>query len=261
MLTRYQRNRLLLIAAAALSYALFWCAGRWLDVPRHPDFEASLALQPRPAAVLLAVGCVIGVCVAVSTAVTSTVRLDAGLFAACVGLMALSVRGGPMRYVFQAARGRDVFLSMALELIVLYAFLALAWLALWMLQRGGTLAGDALRDGLADQEHTHGERLSALALQTATTAALMMFFARSDDKKQVLAAIWVSSFVATLLAYTFTPVRPSVWFWAGPLFVGIAGYVSGYMNWGRGGPSLWKAGLGAGPLAPLGRPRRSWGIG
>jgi hypothetical protein len=254
MLTRYQRNRLLLIAAAAVSYALFWFAGAWLGVPRHRDFEASLALQPKSAAVLLGVGCVLAASVALATAVTSTVRFDAGLFASCVGLMALSVRGGPMRYVFQAAGGRDVFLSMALELVALYAFLGLAWLGLWLLHRGGALAGDALRDGLADQEHTHAERLTALAIQTGATAALMLFFARVDDKKQVLAAVWVSSFVATLLAYTFAPVRPSVWFWAGPLLVGVVGYLAGYMNWGRGGPSLWKAGFGAGPLAALARP-------
>src|SRR2546421_10197149 len=100
MLTRYQRNRLLLVAGAALSATLFWFTGRWFDIPRYPDFAASLALQPQPVAVLLLTGFVLCICVALSTVVTSSVRFDAGLFTATVGWMALSVRGGPMRYVF-----------------------------------------------------------------------------------------------------------------------------------------------------------------
>jgi len=70
----------------------------------------------------------------------------------------------------------------------------------------------------------------------------------------VLAAVFVASLLATLLAYSFAPVRPSVWFWMGPLVVGVIGYASGYVNWGRGGPSLWKAGLASGFFAPLARP-------
>ena len=252
------RAKAVLALACAAAALLFWVAGRWFGIPRHPGFEPSLILQPSPAAVLLLTGFVLWICVALCTVIATRVRFDAGLFAACVGLATLSIRGGPMRYVIQNAmelgNGRSVFLGMIVELLVLFGFLSLAWFGLWALHRGGRLEGDALRDGLADREHSLGERVTAAAIQVVTMALLLLLLARVDDKKQVLIAVGLSSFLATLLAYTFSPVRPSVWFWAGPLFVGIVGYAAAYQNWGRGGPSFWKAGLGAGMLAPLGRP-------
>src|SRR5215208_87650 len=114
------RGKAVMAVACTVAVLLFWLAGRYFGIPRHPDFEASLALQPRPAAVLLLTGFVLWICVAVCTAITSRVRLDAGLCTACIGLATLSVRGGPMRYVFQAAiesgAGRGVFVAMAVEL-------------------------------------------------------------------------------------------------------------------------------------------------
>jgi len=251
------RRKVLLAAACAVAVVLFWLASRQFGIPRSVDAEASLALQPRPAAVLLLTGFVFWIVAAVCTAMTTRVRLDAGLFSACIGLATLSGRGGPMRYVFQNAidsgAGRAVFAAMAVELVVLYGFLVLAWYGLWAMHVRGALEGDALRDGLADQEHTLGERLTAAAIQFATMLVLMLLLAQVDDKKQVVIAVFLSSFLATLLAYTFAPVRPSIWFWAGPLAVGLIGYAWDYLNWGRAGASVWKAGLGAGQLSPLGR--------
>jgi hypothetical protein len=248
------RARPILAIACAASVGLFWLAARWFAIPRHIGFEASLALQPRPAAVLLLVGFVLWIAVAVATAIAGTVRMDAGLFAGAVGLAVLRVRGGPMRYVFQSASSAGVMLSLILELLVLFGFLVLAWYGLWTLHQRGRLAGDALRDGLADREHPLNDRGIAAAVQVATMAVLMVLLAQTDDTKQAMAAVFLASFFATLLAYAFVPVRPSVWYWAGPLVVGVIGYAAAYLNWGRGGPSLWKAGLGAGFLAALARP-------
>jgi hypothetical protein len=248
------RSRPVLTIACVASAGLFWLAARWFAIPRHYGMDPSLALQPRPAAVMLLVGFVLWIAVAVATVIAGGIRLDAGLFAGAVGLAVLRVRGGPMRYVFQSAGGAGVMLSLLLELLILYGFLALAWYGLWTLHRRGGIEGDALRDGLADQEHTLGERVVAAATQIATMAVLAVLLAQTDDTKQAMAAVFCASLLATLLAYAFSPVRPSVWYWAGPLAVGAVGYAAGYMNWGRGGPSVWKAGLAAGFLAPLARP-------
>jgi hypothetical protein len=248
------RSRPVLTVACVVSGLLFWLAAEWWQIPPYYAKEPSLIRQPHAAAVLLLVGFVLWIAVAVATVIAGGIRLDAGLFAGAVGLGVLRVRGGPMRYVFQSAGGAGVMLSLLLELLVLYGFFALAWYGVWTLHRRGGIEGDALRDGLADQEHTLGERVVAAATQVGTMAVLTLLLAQTDDTKQAMAAVFCASLLATLLAYAFSPVRPSVWYWAGPLAVGAVGYAAGYLNWGRGGPSVWKAGLAAGFLAPLARP-------
>ena len=253
-LTPYQRNRLLLTIAATLACLLFWFAGQWFHIPEHPGFEMSLAVQPSPAMDLALTGIVLCAATAVGTAVAGTIRFDAGLFAGAIGLAALSSRGGPMRYVTQSAAGRGVFLGMAIEILVLGALLGLAWFGLWLLYRRGRLAGDALRDGLVDQPHATGERVFALLVQSAVTAALVLLLAQTDEKKQVLAAVCIASFCATLVAYAVSPVRPSVWYWAGPIVVGAFGYLIAYFTYAGTPPVMWKNGAGGGALAALARP-------
>lgn len=253
-LSSYQRNRLLLTIAATIACLLFWFAGQWFHIPEHPGFEMSLAVQPSPAMDLLLTGIILCAATAIGTAVAGSIRFDAGLFAGAIGLAALSSRGGPMRYVAQAAPGPGVFLGMAVELLVLGGLLGLAWFGLWLLYRRGRLAGDALRDGLADQPHAPGERLFALLVQAGVMAALVLLLVRTDEKKQVLAALGIASFCATLVAYAVSPVRPSVSYWAGPIVVGMLGYVAAYFAWDATPPVMWKNGAGGGALAALARP-------
>jgi hypothetical protein len=254
LLSTYQRNRLLMALAAAAACVLFWFAGAWVGIPRHVGFENSLALQPSAAADLLLTGIVILVATAVGTVLAGSIRFDAGLFAAAVGLAALSCRGGPMRYVTQAAAGRGLFLALALELVVLGALLGLAWFGLWLLYRAGYHSGDALRDGLRDQSHEVSERVYALLMQVAVMSVIVMLLARTDDKKQVLAAVTVASFAATLMSYAFSPVRPSVWYWAGPVLVGTLGYLVAYFSAGSMESVGWKSGAGGGLLSSQARP-------
>ena len=255
MLTRYQRNRLLLLTAMAVSCTLFWLSGRTFGIPEHVGYEDSLALQPSALLDMLVTGLVLLACTALSTAIVGTVRFEAGLFAGAVGLTALSVRGGPVRYVLQEAGAPRIFLAMALELVVLYGFLGLAWLGLWRLHRAGRLAGDETHDGLKDREHPLNDRLYALGTQVGAMLLLMLFFTRTDEKKQVLWAVFLSSYLATLLAYAMSPVRPSAWYWCGPLVVGAFGYVAAYLKWrGMDDAVHWRAGIGEGFWAPLGRP-------
>jgi len=110
----------------------------------------------------------------------------------------------------------------------------------------GVLAAETRRDVLG--------RTTALALQAAGTAMLVILLVRTDDKKQVLSAVAVASLLSTLLAYSIVPARPSVCFWAGPIIVGIVGYVAAYFIWGSVDPVTWKSGQGGGLFIPLARP-------
>ena len=254
MLNTYQRNRLLLSLAAAAAFAMFWLAGKWFGIPEHQGYEISLALQRSPGVDFLVVGVVLCAATVVGTVIAGTVRYDAGLFAAAIGLMALSLRGGSLRYITQAASGRGVFLAMAVETAVLGALLGIAALGLWLLERGGRLLADELRDGVKDQGHALGDKLLALATQVGTMAVIVAVLARTDSKKQVLAAVALGSFLATLLAYSVAPVRGSVWFWAGALVCSMFGHIMAHFAWRTAGAVDWKTGMGGGILGGLARP-------
>jgi hypothetical protein len=84
---------------------------------------------------------------------------------------------------------------------------------------------------------------------------LMLVLARTDEKKQVVWAVFLSSYLATLLAYAVSPVRPSAWYWAGPFVVAAFGYAAAYLKWrGMDDSVHWRAGIGAGFWAALARP-------
>jgi hypothetical protein len=248
------RAKAVLAVASIACGFVFWFGGRWAGIPHVPGYEMSLAVQPSPTAALLLTAVLLLAATAVGTAVAGTVRFDGGLFAAAVGLAALSSRGGTMRHVTQTAAGPAVFLAMAVELLLLGAVLGLAWFGLWLLYRQGRLAGDALRDGLRDQPHSLTDRFLAVATQAGATAVLVLLLARTDEKKQVLSAVAVASLLATLLAYAVSPARPSVCFWAGPIVVGIVGYLAAYASSNSLDPVALKNGQLGGLLAPLARP-------
>ena len=248
------RAKIILALACTACALLFWFAGRWFGIPQHPGFEMSLAVRPAPAAALLLTAVAVLAATALGTIVAGSVRFDAGLFAAAVGLAAFSTRGGTMRHITQSATGPGVFLSLAMELLLLGVLLGLSWFGLWLLYRQGRLAGDALRDGLRDQPHSAADRLLALATQVTATAALVLLLARTDEKKQVLASVCVASYLSTLLAYAVSPARPSVWFWAGPIAVGVVGYLAAYAAWGSMPSVALRNGQLGGWLAPLARP-------
>ena len=250
MLGSYQRARLLLAIASLASFALFWLAGAAFDIPLVRGSSASLLGQPSPlldliVTLILTIGCVL-----VGTVVAGSIRFDAGLAAAAIGLTALSLRGGPMRYVLFGAGGPTVYLVLAAELMILYAILGLGWGVLWALAARGWLQDDPLRDGVADADESTGQRLLALATQVVIMGLVMILLAKTDRKAQALWSVAIASFVGTLAAHNIAPSRPSVWYWVGPLVVGVVGYVLAYAS---DDPS-WRIGIVAGWAPELARP-------
>lgn len=248
MLNAYHRTRLLLLCGIIVSYVLFFYSGRLFGIPNQPHFEMSLMQQANPAIDFIVIAVVFMASVLLGTLIAGTIRFDAGLFVASLGLIALSIRGGPMHCVLQSSTSPRIYPLLAAELAMLYILAAIAWWILWLLHRRGLLKPDVVRDGMPDQEHSLGEHFTASAVQIAVMLLAMLFFAQSDAKFQVLAAVGVSAFAGAAVAHSLFPVRPSIWFWIGPLVVGTVGYLWAYAN-----PDGWIIGQSYGLLSPLTR--------
>ena len=256
MLSPQYRTRLLLLSGIALATAVIVAASNVFHVPAHREFGGSILHEPSPTVSFLVVGVALVICVLLCTLVAGSVRFDAGLFCAAAGGIALSIRcgtvGDVLRHHASRPGGATVFIAFAAELVLLYGVLGLAWSVLWLLHRQDYLKADQFRDGVEDTRDWVALKAAALVMQAGGMALLMMLMAQTDSKTQVLWAVGVSAYLATTFAHYLYPVSPSAWLWAGPLVVGLAGYVLAYFNIDAGDP-LWRTGQLRFTLAPLAR--------
>jgi hypothetical protein len=244
------RDRVLLtIGSVACIFVFIWLAGAF-GIPAHPRFQGSLLAQPSPVAALIVTLIGLIACVLLASVVASVVHFDAGLFCAAIGLLGLSARGGPLRYVLMYSPGPYVFLTLCAELMLLFAFLGIAWGVLWAMRGRGFVIDDVQRDGLHEEDEKPGHHLLATLMQAVTTAVLVLLLAQTDEKAQVIAAVGVASMLGTMAAHSLFPVSPSAWYWVGPLAVGLIGYGFAYVN----ADGTWTIGQVSGHFAPLGRP-------
>lgn len=227
MNTLYYLNRIRLAIAFALSFAMFWYVGKWFDIPVHRGFNASLMAQPSFVGSILFVAITALISIVLCTIIAGNVRRDAGLFCTALGMMALSIRGGPMRYTLFDAKG-SVFIGLAFELLVLFAIFGVGWILVLKLLAFGLAKKDDPH--FAPHDEDLGQKLIATGIQAVATLAMMSILCRTDQKAQALASIGVASMVGSIVAVMVAPTRPSVWYWPGPLLVGLLGYLWASMN-------------------------------
>jgi hypothetical protein len=219
---------------------LFWAAARQFRIPAEAGFSGSLLQQPSPGVAIVITLLTLAASAFVGTTLAGRVHRDAGLFCACVGLAVLSARGGPVRYVLFHASGKSVYLMLAGEMVVLGAMLAAMWIAIDRFT--------AARE--ADELTEPGEQnYFTTIVQVLLMIALMSLLAQSDSKAQAICAVAVSALLATLAANRFAPASPSPWLWAGPIIVGMIGYISCYFR-----PAGMEVGRTSGYFAALARP-------
>lgn len=236
------RDRVSLAVGSILCLAITIWLSRLFDVPDAVGRSGSLLQQLNwPVAIGLIWIVVIGGAVLASL-IASGQHYDGGLFCACVGLAPLAARLGPSRYALFAATSPIVYLAMSLELVLLFGGITLAWGILRAWRGHAELPADQAEEPL-------DQKLLATAAQVIVSIILMMVLSQTDMPAQSLAAVGISSWLAALAAHHFVPTSPSAWFWAGPLIVGLIGYISQYF-----GPTDWVIGDARGFFGPLARP-------
>ncbi len=239
------RDRTLLSIGSIASFAMFWTVGGMFSTPRFYGYDASLLMQPSPVVILLMTAVLLVACVLITSFFTHIVHFEGGLFCAAIGMLALSVRGGAMHDVLMDAPDSGVFLKLMLELLLLFAIVAVGWFALMTLRDLRLIRGEPHGD--ADPDDMPFQGVMALATQVVVMLVLMLLLAQTDKKAQAVWAVAISAYGAALAAHSLFPSRPSIWYWITPLIVGVIGYAlawSGGTNLPGGEVGGWAPALG-----------------
>ncbi len=247
-------ERLLLTVGSAICLFISLWLARAMNVPPTPAFAGSILSTPAPILSLLVVMLSAVVCTLVGTIIAAFLRLEAGLFCTTIGLAALSIRGGSMHSVLQYAYSPAVFITLAVETLFLLAILAGCWILLhklfpivWSARLQAT-PDDSLPAPLEDRHTDIGDILFAVGVQAIVMILCEMLLLQSDAKKQVLAGLCVSAFIATLVSCQFAPLVDGVCYWLVPAIVGVIGYLFAFLS-----PDGYTIGETHGFLAPLAR--------
>jgi hypothetical protein len=222
-----RREKLLLLAGTILSYAAFWYAGNVFRIPVYAHFSSSLLQQSTHVTTLLVTGIVYLVSMAVALLIAGRVGSDAGLFCTSLGLAALSIRGGAMRFTLQAANNQNVWLMLFWELLILGGFV-IGGFVLEKLLGKSSLVRDEPLPQTPSPINDLGRKTIALAANVLLMAMFLWLFAASDRKGQCILAVAISSFLATVMTYAVLPVHPSYWYWPATFIVGAIGYLFAY---------------------------------
>ncbi len=80
----------------------------------------------------------------------------------------------------------------------------------------------------------------AIIIQAAVMSFCeVVFFCNPGAKKQVMSGVALSAFLGTLAAYQIAPLASGVFYWIGPMFVGLLGYLAAYSAAGNQPPQGW----------------------
>jgi hypothetical protein len=231
-----------LTIAAGAACLIFAIGAQQFGLPILPGFDGSVLAQPASLVALVVIAMMLAGSTLVGTIIARTVHFEAGLFSAAFGLMVLSLRCGTIQSVlFESGGSQMVYLRLVFELILLGAILVGIWFALCKFQ--GLQAPDK-------EEPSTVNNLTATLAQTASTAVFILLFCQSEAKNQCLASVGLASLIGSMLAYKYAPTRPSIWYWIGPLIVGVIGYALAAL----GQDANLNIGLPSGTFAALARP-------
>jgi hypothetical protein len=223
-------ERIALAVAVGVNCLLFAAASRYFELPILPGYDGSIICQPSPLSAFAVVAVALAVATLLGTVLAGSVRFEAGLFAAAFGLIAFSLRCGTMQSVLLEAGGNEgVFVRLAVELLILGLFLGGMWTVLCRLARAvhghPSTPKETNSTGKAQPYPGLLNSLTAMIAQTILTGIFMFILSQSESKYQALASVGIASCLGSMIAYKYAPARPSIWYWIGPLLVGLIGYV------------------------------------
>jgi hypothetical protein len=256
ILTPHRKTQIVVIVASVACAAMFWFVGQWLGIPGVRRFQGSVLQLPRWPLDLGVIYVLLILSALIGSAIAGRFWFHAGLFAACVGLTTLSIRGGAMRYVlFDAYAGGGGGPKVFLQLLSEHCLLFLPIAAVWMFfsrgyERAVFLSLSPEERSAEAKRDPGGPILMSLLIQTLLMGAMIYFLTPTDAKKQIVVAVFLSALASTSAAEHFAYSRKAVhWYWVAPCVIGIVAYLMAYLNAGD-----FTLGVANGMLANLAQP-------
>jgi hypothetical protein len=238
------------LVASGICFWMFWIVGEWVDFPVEYKHSGSVLYQHNGVLKILVFWIVLALATVIGTALTSWRWFLAGLFSACLGASAWAVGGGILGEVLFSATSPSVFLVLAVEQILLAGGVAALWLLLWRFQENQLLL--IKKPELTEEDApATGDPIFAITTQTLAMGIIVLLLAATDNFKQVALSVFIAGACATALAQSLQKKAAKLgrWYWAGPLLVGLIGYVGCYFS-----SHGWEIGQPIGAFAPLARP-------
>lgn len=221
----YHRPRVLMALTMLSGFGVMYLLTSWLRLPAVENRSPSILInQPWLLAMpVIFIGMLLSA--VIGSLIGGRIRPDAGLLAAASGLMAVSIRSGTMGFALRLGHGPSAYPILALELVILFAMLAVVWFGLRWAVGNKLLPTDADCDELTDTEDKLPFRLIAMGTQVAMMVIVVLALGQSDRKFQALAAVGLGSYLGTIAAHSLFNVAPSICFWIGSLLTGLIGFL------------------------------------
>ena len=226
-------DKALLGATALLGYVIARMVFSAVGVPVIPGITGSLLVGGAGSAVvgILTVGIVFVGLTLLARPIVKRIRTDAPVFCAALALLAVPTHGGDLRNVLLDAGGQGVFITLAVELLLLTVVIALAYVtagfsrvSVPQLDPADADAGTppVIEDGDVD---TAVDRLAAVGIQTVVTLGLLSLLGQSPVKGQALLGVALAGGLAGWMTYKARRVRGSAYYVVGTLLAGIIAFV------------------------------------
>lgn len=246
----------------AIAGALFLTIGWRLMEPFDPEGPISVVSSHGGAFILLEAGVLAAVCAAVCTLIAGRYVVDVGIFAASLGLTAVSLRGGTTAYLLLYGTGRDGGVLPAGVLAIRFAVASVGWFAVVMVAayvchlvlrlcfpatlRGAAEGGPAdlvLTTPVSDVPSFNFGEGRVLSKQTPISDGLvhtacvagigLMAFRvlmassahRAIHHGQACFVVAASIWLGCYIAHRIVPVRSSLWALLGVCATAVVGYL------------------------------------
>ncbi len=256
-------DKLRALLACAVAVVLLRQLGWLVARPADPEMAVTFTTSGRAVLAIWPALTVLTVVTALAGMIIAGKRLpEGGVFAACVGLVGLELRGGSMQQLLtyvgtnQAAGRRALMINLGIDALLWAGVIAVAWVAVAMAHRWLWPPGEEPEPGEAVPRPSARAALAAswkLGWQglvvTTVVGALVVWLTVERNREavvmrgQVIASVAAALYLGAMAARYFTHSPDIRWCALAALLVALIAYLLGYLNadlgWAREGRQLY----------------------